>query len=445
MKKFITIISTTIAFSFFVFAQEQESMSITPNVVARFSSPAKFFGELSTIMREVYPNPKLELQASFALMPFGYPHFTGVSKKENSIVCVYGIDSQEPVIIAAFKTDGEKEPVFAKTLSGGNRKIIKDGGYIFVIHNAKDKWEKYLDDTRKKTKEKKTQKLAKIYLDSNALKYILPNADKNILSDINCATLSIYKDNSRAKISAEIELKKTSALCKKIGEIESQPNYHESEFIPQDRQITIISKVALPIDIFKFIDCAQNQLSDITAQKNGTFALSANLGKPLEISSVGATKMENNDILELAKKISDKNSISNETVKIGDVYCVKTSTTKFPKENIYSTIHKGYAVSTSNEIDMKNILNKISNAQRNENYPLKKYTSTDCDVIAVANTKAILKYFLAPTGAKIKDDANLTDNFATLKFISNKIKIFLSIDMDSLRYFADYYRMTRKK
>ncbi len=451
MKKIAAVtIAIFVAFFFqpVLFANEKDAQIISPNVVARFISPARFFRELSAIMREVYPNPKLELQAALSLMPFGYPNFNGISKKENLIVCVYNINTEQPVVVAALKMYGEKEPVIAKTLDDKNNKIIKNDGYIFVIYNARNEWKKYLDVTAEKTKDKRIRKLAKIELDTHALKLALTNVDEKALNDIHRAILIIDKENSRAKISIEIEVKDESLLKKKIEKISRAKVSKEAEFIPQNGQISIISKASIPRDLLDFTNITKLKQIDIGSNLNETFALSANLGDPLKISSVGATKITNEEFLKTANDIPSiklSNSISNEIVTLENVKCVKTSISKFTNEKIYSTIFNGYSVSTSNETDMINILNKISNAQTNAEYPLKKYVGADCDVIAVANTKAILESFIKPTGARIKDEATLANTFATINFNADKIQIFFSIDLDSLRYFVDCHIMTQKK
>ena len=58
---------------------------IRPDFAIRTCAPKAFFEKVSRLFRKIYPDPKLEMQAAFALMPLGYPEFNGISRRANTV------------------------------------------------------------------------------------------------------------------------------------------------------------------------------------------------------------------------------------------------------------------------------------------------------------------------------------------------------------------------
>lgn len=61
--------------------------------------------------------------------PFGYPDFGGISKRENAVVCGFATETENPVYVLGFKSDGNSR--MEKTLAMRNVKPVKKGGYTF--------------------------------------------------------------------------------------------------------------------------------------------------------------------------------------------------------------------------------------------------------------------------------------------------------------------------
>ncbi len=461
MKKFFLVI-ISILFCITIFADTKISGSLqTPNIIAHIAPPAKFFASASEIFKAICKNPKLELQTSLTLMPLGYPKFNGISKTENALVCVFEINSQKPIIIVAIKKEGEQEPAIINTLSSSNCKIENKNGFIFIVFNANNDVEKYLNSILFELQKNETAKIAKITLDKDAIKYLLKNEYKEIVNDAQEATIKLNKNDTRATISLEIKVSKSSPTFQKLKEIKRERLSKEAALIPQDSQLSIISKTKIPSDFFELgksasknifqRDFSENHIS-LASRNTETFAMSVNFGNPIQATSIGVSQatfseMQSNvkDNLKIKCGENKEITISNISTKIDGVDYIETSFSNLPKEKMYSTIVDGFSLSASNKNDFVSSIKRISNFDKNADFPLRKYASIDADLIAIFNTRAILNNLLKSTGTMLKDEVKVSDNIITVNILENKIRIFAYLDFESLRYFGECRELIGKK
>ena len=428
-----------------------------PNVEAHIRAPRRFFSKLFSIAQSVYPNPKMQMQTSFALMPFGYPNFNGISLTENALICVYNIET-EPILTVALKLDGDSKPLLEQSLQDVCY-FHKQDGFLFVVYNAKGNEQEYIESTKKLIADKKISNLAKIKLDKIATKYFLKNNSNKCSDDIESAVIKIDDDLSQINLSVDLRFEKNSPTDKIVNTIKRDSFAEESAFIPQDCEISAISKIILPQN---FPDMRKDFIDSILPQENadkiknmylknkGTFAMGINFGSNLHITSVGETTMTQQEFIELAKNNSKikygettKVEVINNLKENGGKTFVESYISTIPANKTYSSIESGYAVCSTNLQSWNESINKINTFDKNQKFPLKKYALDDSDFIVVLNNKSLLKRLLAELGIKIKEDAKIENTMISADIGLGKIRLYTSIDFQILRYYCDLYGRTK--
>ena len=447
MRKLICIFVSVI-FSLELFAD------CNANVEAHIRAPRQFFGKLAEIVRTVYPDPKLQIQTSFALMPFGFPKFNGISPTDDALICVYNIDSETPIIATALKLEENSTTLIEQALQGVC-KIAKENGYLFVVFNANSDSQNYIDATKKLISEKQIPQLANIKLDKIATKLLFRNDTNKFLNDVDFSILKITDNRTQLEVSLDLHFEKNSDSEKIVNAVKRLPVATETQFIPQDSELVAISKIKLPQDFpdirKEVIDSifAKNdadKIKDMYIKNDGSFAMAINFGKDLQMTSVGATMNSQADLLDFAKNNPsikyNANAIElvNKIDKANDIDFVESYISLTPDKKNYSAIENGYAVCTTNLDALQSVINKIKSHNNTENYPLCKYARDDSDFIVLLNNKSILNSLLAPTGAKIKDNANIENTIISADIGLGKIKIFTRVDLQVLKYYCDIYK-----
>ena len=450
MRK-LTCIFASIIFSLQLFGE------CVPNIEAHIQSPRRFFYKLFNIAQSIYPDPKMQMQISFALIPFGYPCFNGISQTENALICVYDIE-ENPTITVALKTEGNAKPLIEQALQGVCT-FQKENGYLIIAYSPKGDANRYIESTKKFIADKKISNFAKIKFDKVATKFLFKNNQSKIFDDIESGILKIDNDLTRIKLSLDFYFKKNSQTEKLVNAVKRDSCAEESAFIPQDCEISAISKIILPSN---FPDLRKNVIDGIFAQDNaekiknmylknkGTFAMGINLGKNLQITSVGETTMTQQEFIEIAKNNSQINygpnnslTIINNIKNIENNACVESYFSAIPTQKTYSSIASKYAVSSTNIDDWKESIKKINAYDNQKNFSLQKYASDDSDFILVLNNKSTLKRLLAELGAKIKEDINIDNTVVSADIGLGKIRLYTSIDLQILKYYCDIYGNTK--
>ena len=450
MRK-LTCIFASIIFSLQLFGE------CVPNIEAHIQSPRRFFHKLFNIAQSVYPDPKMQMQISFALIPFGFPSFNGISQTENALICVYDIE-ESPTITVALKTEGNKQPLVEQALQGICTFHNQDG-YLIIAYSPQEDTTEYIQSTKKYISDKKISNFAKIKFDKVATKFLFKNNQSKFLDDIESSILKIDNDLTRIKLSLDFHFKKNSQTEKLVNAVKRDNYAEESAFIPQDCEISAISKIILPSN---FPDLRKNVIEGIFAQDNaekiknmylknkGTFAMGINLGKNLQITSVGETAMTQQEFIELAKNNSQINygannslAIINNIKNIENKSCVESYISTLPSQKTYSSIERQYAVSSTNIRDWKESIKKINARDNKKEFTLQKYAFDDSDFILVLNNKSTLKRLLAELGVKIKEDIKIDDTVVSADIGLSKIKLYTSIDLQILKYYCDIYGKTK--
>ena len=219
---------------------------IAPDFTLRARAPKPFFEKISSLYRRIHPDPKLEMQAAFALMPFGYPDFGGISKRENAVVCGFATETENPVYVLGFKSDGNSR--MEKTLAARNIKPVKKGGYTFFSLPT-DADARYIDAAFGEFS-KVGHSLAEIDATPEAFNRLAKGAFGKYTADIESANVKIDADARTIKLCATVKLKKGSPLCNAVNEVRRVKEAEEAEFLPRDAEIFAITKAHLPDGIF---------------------------------------------------------------------------------------------------------------------------------------------------------------------------------------------------
>lgn len=419
---------------------------IAPDFTLRARAPKPFFEKISSLYRRIHPDPKLEMQAAFALMPFGYPDFGGISKRENAVVCGFATETENPVYVLGFKSDGNSR--MEKTLAARNIKPVKKGGYTFFSLPT-DADARYIDAAFGEFS-KVGHSLAEIDATPEAFNRLAKGAFGKYTADIESANVKIDADARTIKLCATVKLKKGSPLCNAVNEVRRVKEAEEAEFLPRDAEIFAITKAHVPDGIFDtqaakgvLPQRLAERIDSLRSKNAGTYAAAVYLGGTPKSLGIGATEMTERELLALAESEPEVSvlglSAKNRAEKIGGTACLATECPN--GSTVYSAVVNGLSVSSDDKNLFAEAVAKIKSA-RGQAYPLKKYARDDSDFVAVLNNNALLKSMLGRIGASL-DKAAFENTVISADVGLGKIEITASIDIDSLNLYCDFLRLSK--
>lgn len=458
MRKFAYTVFAALSFALAALADVSESAE--PDFVVRTRSPKIFFVKAVELFRKIYPDPQLEMRASFALMPFGYPNFNGVSQKENTVICGFDIDSQNPVYVIGMKVDDDA--LINKTLTLQKLKTYKKGDFTFLPLNLGEKNPSPYVDSAHNAVLDKTRSFMEVEMNAKALRHFGKGKFSDMANDVEKAVARFDDDGEKLFLAATIILKKNSPVYKIVNSVRRQKIAKEAQFIPQDAELTIISKIKSPQESDALQAAAVKNIfpadfarkyEALSKKNDGTFAVAVNFGSRPQMTGVGATSLTSADIVNFAaenakmeiKLASETVLVENSIFKLSDVECVETSFSNLPEEKTFACIVNGLSVTSSNREIFADTISKIKNSQTESPYPLRKYAADDSDLIAVVNNKSVLQMLLSKLGAKIRDDIDIGNSVISADIALGKIEIFAAINIRSLNYYSDFYRTLNRK
>ena len=419
---------------------------IAPDFTLRTRAPKPFFEKISSLYRRIHPDPKLEMQAAFALMPFGYPDFGGISKRENAVVCGFATETENPVYILGFKSDGNSR--MEKTLAARNIKPVKKGGYTFFSLPT-DADARYIDAAFGEFS-KVGHSLAEIDATPEAFNRLAKGAFGKYTADIESANVRIDADARTIKLCATVKLKKGSPLCKAANGVRRVKEAEEAEFLPPDAEIFAITKAHVPDGIFDtqaakgvLPQRLAERIDSLRAKNAGTYAAAGYLGGAPKSLGIGATEMTERELLAIAESEPEVSVLGlnakNRAEKIGGTACLATECPN--GSTVYSAVVNGLSVSSDDKNLFAEAVAKIK-SPRGQTYPLKKYARDDSDFVAVLNNNALLKSMLGKIGASL-DKAAFENTVVSADVGLGKIEITASIDIDSLNLYCDFLRLSK--
>ena len=420
---------------------------IAPDFTLRTRAPKPFFEKISSLYRRIHPDPKLEMQAAFALLPFGYPDFGGISKRENAVVCGFETATESPVYVLGFKSDGNSR--IEKTLAMRNVKPVKKGGYTFFSLPS-DADARYIDATFAEFS-KVGHSLAEIDASPEAFNRLTKGAFEKYANDIESTNVKIDADARTIKFCATVMLKKGSPLCNAANKVRRIKEAEEAEFLPSDAEIFAITKAHVPDEIFD-TQAAKSvlpqrlaeRIDSLRSKNAGTYAAAVYLGSTPKTVGIGATKMTEHELLAVAESEPEVSvmglSAKNRAEKIGDTPCLATVCPN--GSTVYSAVVNGFSVSADDKNLFAEAAAKIK-SPRSQTYPLKKYARDDSDFVAILNNNALVKSLLEKIGASMDGKTAFENTVVSADVAMGKIEISASIDIDSLNLYCDFLRLSK--
>lgn len=413
MKRAVATILAVLAIA----ASAVRADEIRPDFAIRTCAPKAFFEKVSRLFRKIYPDPKLEMQAAFALMPLGYPEFNGISRRANTVICGFDTDTENPAWVVGMKMEDDSRT--AAFLKSANLAVYKRDAFSYLPINFGKKDPSPYIDRAHALLPKKSGAAFEADICAQAFDRLTQGKCADWARDIENVFLRIDEDGDCLLLRATILLKKNSPTYEQVNKVRRQKNAPEAQFLPQDAELFVISKMkggfdgreipaignALPADV-------SAKYGELLRHSSQAYSAAVKFGDAPKLLSVRAT-----DAADAEPSVADGFSAG---VKNG--YC-----------------------SLSNDGGMlAECLSKMSASESKTDFRLRRYAEDDSDLIVVLNNAAMLKTVLSKIGRELRDDAKINDSVASLDIALGKIDITVRADLDSLNHYCDFYRTLEK-
>lgn len=242
MRKFAYTVFAALSFALAALADVSESAE------PGFCRPHAFAENIFRKSRRALPKdlsrPATRNEGVVRFVPFGYPNFNGVSQKENTVICGFDIDSQNPVYVIGMKVDDDA--LINKTLTLQKLKTYKKGDFTFLPLNLGEKNPSPYVDSAHNAVLDKTRSFMEVEMNAKALRHFGKGKFSDMANDVEKAVARFDDDGEKLFLAATIILKKNSPAYKIVNSVRRQKIAKEAQFIPQDAELTIISKIKSP-------------------------------------------------------------------------------------------------------------------------------------------------------------------------------------------------------
>ena len=413
MKKTAATILTALA----IIASAVRADEIRPDFAIRTCAPKPFFEKVSRLLRKIYPDPKLEMQAAFALMPLGYPEFNGVSRSANTIVCGFDTDTENPVWVVGAKIDGDSRT--AAFLKSAKLPAYKRDAFTYLPVNFGEKDPSSYIDRAHALLPKKSGAAFEADVCAEAFDRLTRGKCADWVRDVENVFLRIDEDGDCLLVRATLLLKKNSPAYCRVNKVRRLKNAPEAQFLPQDAELSVISKMKNGFD-GREIPAIGNALPSDVAAKYGELLKHSSQAYAAAIKFGNAPKL-----------------LSVRKTDVSDVEIASA-------DGFSAGVKNGFCALSNDGEMLARCLSEIASADPNADFPLRRYAEDDSDLIIVLNNAAMLKTVLSKIGRELRDDAKINYSVISADIALGKIDITARADLDSLNHYCDFYRMLEK-
>lgn len=413
MKKYTATILTALS----VFVSTLAAAEPRPDYTIRTCAPKPFFEKVSRLFRKIYPDPKLEMQAAFALMPFGYPEFNGISRKAGTVICGFKVHTENPVWVVGMKIDNDSRAT--EFLKSAKLETYKRDAFTYLPLNIGDDNPAPYVDCAHSLMGKKSGAAFEADLSPSIFDWLTRGKCTELANDVENIFLRIDEDGDSLIIRATIAIKKDSPTYRAVNGVRRQKKLPEAQFLPRNAEISIMSKMKNGFG-GREIPAIENALPADVAVKYGELLKHSSRAYAAAIKFGDAPKLL--------------------SIRQTDV-----SDTAIPSVDGFSAAAKnGFCVFSNDDKMLSQCLSEIASSDSRANFPLRQYAEDDSDLIIVLNNATMLETILSKIGRTLRGDAKINDSVISADIALGKIDITVRADLDSLNHYCDFYRTLEK-
>ena len=165
------------------------------------------------------------MQTAFALMPFGYPEFNGISRRANTVVCGFDTDTENPAWVVGMKMEDDSRT--AAFLKSANLAVYKRDAFSYLPINFGKKDPSPYIDRAHALLPKKSGAAFEADICAQAFDRLTQGKCADWAQDIENVFLRIDEDGDCLLLRATILLRKNSPTYEQVNKVRRQKNARE--------------------------------------------------------------------------------------------------------------------------------------------------------------------------------------------------------------------------
>ena len=436
--------------------RQDGASSTKPSSTLLLAAPRGLFEKFTHLMRKIYPDPRLEMQMAFTLMPLGYPSFNGVSRSKPMAICEFDTSSGPAYTIAISASPESEVSRFAHSL---NPPAERTGEYLLLQFppNGDAKINAGRAKSAIKALSKNTD-FIKIFASEQKLNDILEYLNfnpevKEFSRHIKSIALTLSPQSDFITLNIALNLKAESSILPLLSRANFQSGNEELRYINPDAAFIAFSSFCTPGEP---VACAlgaypaKSALRNLANKCNSSFAASFFFdGEKYTYVIISKSKAAFGELLKLLSEkppcgLGANAKITHTSHSEGKFTYIASKPNLPDIEPTYTAIFGGFKIEGNNLQEFLRVLKKIdSHDAPDSEFALKKYFDQSSELTFVLNNNALFTSILGRMGYSLTNE--LQHAVLRVKFSASRIDISTNVHYQTLRAFADLLRHSTER